>query len=165
MKSESGTLDVRHLGAPDAPDAAQAHGPASTPPGTRRATRPRVTPPGLSRRVPTVLVVDPDPESRAATRAVLEAAGLDPLPLGGAADAQLVVRYLRGPLDLILVEGRLGDTTGPDLARQLMADRPEARALVMGGPEPERGWAWVDKPFTGPELVAAVEAVLSKPRV
>ena len=159
------TLEVRQPGVSELTAARQPTAPPRTEDGTRRAPPRRVTPPGMTRRLPTVLIVDPDPESRAAARAVLETAGLDPLPLGGAADALLVARYLRGPLDLILVEGRLGSTSGLDLARMLMEDRPEARVLVMGGPEPERGWAWMDKPFTPDELVAAVEAVLSKPRV
>jgi DNA-binding response OmpR family regulator len=112
------------------------------------------------RRPPTVLVVDPDPESRGAARATLEAGGLDPLPVGEPHDALLVARHLLCPLDLILVEGRVG----ADLARRLIDERPEARALLVGGPEPARGWAWVEKPYTPAELLSAVEAVLAQPR-
>lgn len=112
----------------------------------------------------TVLLVDPDPEARVALRSALEAAGLDPLPVGSEADARLVARYLRTPLDLVLVDARVGGVHGADLARALLEQRPEARALVVGGPEPEPGWAWIDKPFTSRELVSAVEAVLTGPR-
>ena len=76
-----------------------------------------------------VLIVDDDPGFRRIARTLLEARGF--AVAGEAADAAQARAVLaESRADALLLDVNLPDTTGPVLARELRAARPELRILL-----------------------------------
>jgi PAS domain S-box-containing protein len=128
-------------------------GPAPTSPGALPAVR--------------ILVVDDDDQVRALANRILRDAGAIVMEAPGAEEARRIFVAADPPIQMVLSDVVLNDWRGDALARQLIALSPTLRVLNMsgypagaladtGGP-PRRLLA---KPFSPPELIAAVAAVL-----
>ena len=72
------------------------------------------------------------------------------------------------PLDLVVIDGQLGDMHGADVARELRRTRPDLRILVVSGSTPDRAWPtdgpvhFLGKPYTLRALADAVTALLDR---
>jgi DNA-binding NarL/FixJ family response regulator len=115
-----------------------------------------------------VVIVDDHPLVRAGTQSLLdESVGIRVLGTAGeAAEALELVREHQP--DVLLLDVRLPDMSGIDLARQVRALYPSTAILVLTGHD-EIGYAralrhigvrgYLSKTSSGPEIVAAVRAV------
>ncbi len=104
---------------------------------------------------PKILIVEGDAEARSVHRDHLSAAGLDAHAVSTASECISVVRRLRP--QLIVMEGRLPDGDGWELARLLkaMASTAQIKVIAVGeeGAQPE-----IERAF-----LAGCEAFLAKP--
>ena len=81
----------------------------------------------------TILLVDDEPDVRAAIRDVLELNGYTVLEAGDAAEAVKVEAGVAGPIDLLLTDVVMPGLAGPDLARRLTPRRPQMKVIYMTG--------------------------------
>ena len=95
-----------------------------------------------------------------------------PLEATGGAEALAIAASSLGPIALLVTDVIMPGLQGPQLAEQLAAVRPELRILYVSGftenskihhVVPERGSAFLPKPFSAEELGAAVRHVLDGP--
>jgi CheY-like chemotaxis protein len=115
---------------------------------------------------PTVLVVDDEPQVRALTTRILDQAGFT---VAAASSASEALELLVGGVDLMVLDVRLPDLNGPDLALQVWRRRPALPILFISG------WAepavsdpgvqalvhdFIPKPFTHDQLLTAVRRLL-----
>ncbi len=117
----------------------------------------------------TVLVVEDEEAIRALTRRILTRGGFTTLVASGAEEAGRLARGHEGPIHLLLTDVVMPGQSGPWLAQQLRALRPEMRVLYMSGYTdaqlPQAGMAqepvaFIQKPFVPDALVRRVREVL-----
>lgn len=77
---------------------------------------------------PTLLVVDDEEGYRALARIAMTERGWTVFEAGNAATALQMIK--EKDFDLLLIDGYLGDATGPELARALLGIRPGLRILI-----------------------------------
>jgi CheY-like chemotaxis protein len=103
---------------------------------------------------------------RAAARRVLERHGHAVVEARHGADALLVWAEHRDAVDAVVTDLRMPELGGRELVARLRAERPSLPVVYMSGyaePGPTAGGAheaFVEKPFTGDTLLAAVDEVL-----
>ena len=117
---------------------------------------------------PLILVVEDEPQVSRITCQHLAGAGFTCVSAASAADAMDMMSGGRLP-DLLLLDVRLPDLPGPELALRIHARYPRIPVLFVSGWvdgltdaahfEPLR-WDFVPKPFTGDALVGAVRRLL-----
>lgn len=117
---------------------------------------------------PLILVVEDEPQVARVACQHLAEAGFACMSAASAADAMVMVSAGRVP-DLLLLDVRLPDVPGPELALRIHARYPRLPVLFVSGwvdgltdsahLEPLR-WDFVPKPFTGEALVGAVQRLL-----
>ena len=121
----------------------------------------------------TVLVTEDQQEVRSVIAATLRRQGYSVLLAPDADDAMAVSRNHSGPIHLLLSDVVLPGLSGRDLARRLLAERPDVRVLYMSGYTDdaivhhgvlEAGLAFIQKPFTGDALLRKTRDVLDGPR-
>ncbi len=120
----------------------------------------------------TVLVVDDrEPVRRIAAR-ILSELGYQVLEAGGGPQALAVAAKHPGPIHLLLTDIAMPEMRGYELARRLVAERPDTRVVYISGyaePEsPSEGGSvvaagFVQKPFTIEQLASAVRGALDGP--
>ncbi len=113
-----------------------------------------------------VLVVDDQPDVRAATARILRDAGTHPLEAGSAEEARRICVNHEEPIDIALLDVVLPDGRGDELIRQLRDVRPDMAFVQMSGYPAAAltpaGGVPIDllaKPFTPAELRAAIARV------
>ncbi|MFZ5477589.1 MAG: response regulator [Myxococcota bacterium] len=114
-------------------------------------------------RRPRALVVDDDPHVRKSVVRLLEGAGVRVVEAGLPRDA--FAAFLQaGPFDLLVLDVRMPQMTGPELADALSDPGQDQRVLFLSGElEPPRlraGRRFLPKPFTPDELLAEVRALV-----
>ena len=117
----------------------------------------------------TVLLVEDEQALRTVTRRILEAAGYKVLTASDGAEALAAVGADGEPVDLLLSDVVMPEMFGPELAQRLQERKPSIRVLFMSGfAQPVLGEAMemgtvdmIEKPFTGPALLARVERALA----
>jgi two-component system cell cycle response regulator CtrA len=119
-------------------------------------------PPGGAR--PRVLVVDDEPVVRAVARLMLERAGFAVEEAGGAGEALERVRSAPAPFAAVLLDHTLHDRSGADVLPELRRLAPGLRVVLTSGRAEEElpghgADAYLPKPFTREQLVAAVGAL------
>jgi nitrogen-specific signal transduction histidine kinase/ActR/RegA family two-component response regulator len=114
----------------------------------------------------TVLVVDDDPDLRAVARDGLEILGCNVLLADGGPDALEILKS-HGPVDLLMVDVRMGGMDGLELIQRARGIWPGLKALVMtGGTEPPAllhdATRILRKPFRVDDLAQEIGALLSR---
>ena len=117
----------------------------------------------------TILLVEDEPAVRSFARRTLEEQGYTVLEAAGGADALAIAAAHAGAIALLVTDVIMPGLQGHQLAEQLLAARPELRALYVSGftensvihhGVPEHGVAFLPKPFSADALGAAVRAAL-----
>ena len=120
----------------------------------------------------TVLVVEDEHALREVTRRILVAAGYRVIVAANGPQALTVAGAHMGPIDLLLSDVVMPQMPGPQLAEQLLAERPSVRVLLMSGfaqPILDAGghldadMTLIEKPFSGPALLTKVAKILERP--
>ncbi len=119
----------------------------------------------------TILLVEDEQALREVTRRILTAAGYKVMVAANGPRALQVADAHAGPIDLLLSDVIMPQMPGPQLAERLLVDRPAVRVLLMSGfAQPildsgghlEAGMALIEKPFSGPGLLAKVAQTLER---
>jgi two-component system, cell cycle sensor histidine kinase and response regulator CckA len=119
----------------------------------------------------TILVVEDEPALREVTSRILRGAGYQVILAEHGLDALRVVAQHTGQIDLLLSDVIMPQMSGPELARQLVAQRPTLRVLLMSGfAQPvldsggqlDAGMTLIEKPFSGPSLLAKIAQVIEQ---
>jgi two-component system, cell cycle sensor histidine kinase and response regulator CckA len=117
----------------------------------------------------TILLVEDDPQVRAAAAVILRSLGYDVLVAGRPDEALRLAAT--ASIDLLVSDIVLPQMSGIELARLLGADRPDLRLLYFSGYTEavavdhgliEAGVAFLQKPFTAESLGARVRQVLDR---
>ena len=111
---------------------------------------------------PVVLLVSDDADFRAAAGRVLERVSYEVLHAAHAGHA-LLASMLAPRLDVLVVDLRLPDGTGPGLSRQLLRRCRDLRVLYLTDAEPVTVSPVLQRPFVADDLVAAIAEVIAAP--
>ncbi len=142
-------------------------------PATDRSSSPAVrhadSPP--PRGEETILLVEDEQALREVTRRILAASGYQVIAAANGPDALRAADGHVGAIDLLLSDVIMPQMPGPQLAERLLAERPAVRVLLMSGfAQPildsgghlKAGMALIEKPFSGPGLLAKVAQTLER---
>ncbi len=119
----------------------------------------------------TILLVEDEPALREVTRRMLAAAGYRVIVAANGPEALEAAGAHAGPIDLLLSDVVMPHMPGPQLAERLLAQRPSMRVLLMSGfAQPildsgghlDAGMTLIEKPFSGPVLLAKVAQILER---
>ena len=117
----------------------------------------------------TVLLLEDEAEVRAMVRAMLVGQGYRVLEAEQGVEALEIAERENGPIDLLVTDVVMPQQSGPELARRLVARRPQTRVLYISGYPDDAlgehgvlhpGVAFLAKPFTAAELARKVREVL-----
>lgn len=144
--------------------------PVSAEPAARKTTQliPVAT---LSKRE-RILLVEDEPEILAVTRKILERNEYQVITASSADDALHLVREHDGAFDLLITDVIMPEMNGGQLARRITERYPHIRCLFMSGYTAEtitrQGLLetelnFIQKPFSGKELLVRIHQVLEKP--
>jgi PAS domain S-box-containing protein len=120
----------------------------------------------------TILLVEDEPALREVTRRILQGGGYQVILAENGPEALRAADQHTGPIDLLLSDVIMPQMPGPELARQLLAERPTLRVLLMSGfAQPildsgghlDAGMTLIEKPFSGPSLLAKVAQIIEQP--
>ncbi|MBI5600862.1 MAG: response regulator, partial [Gemmatimonadetes bacterium] len=118
----------------------------------------------------TVLLAEDDAGLRQLAERVLQSAGYRVLVAPDGAGALEESRAHAGPIDLLVADVVMPRLGGLELARQILAERPRTRVLMMSGyAQDSRAAAalanvpFLAKPFSPAELLAAASAAINAP--
>jgi PAS domain S-box-containing protein len=119
----------------------------------------------------TILLVDDEDGVRAAARRILAGQGYTVLEAFDGAEALALASSHRGPIDLLVTDVLMPLKTGPQVAAELLEQRPELKVLYVSGHVDEMfvslaltgpHTVFVQKPFTNECLTAAVRDLLDR---
>jgi signal transduction histidine kinase/ActR/RegA family two-component response regulator len=122
-----------------------------------------------AKRAATILVVEDNNAVRDWLQRVLHSAGYNVYVAAGPGEARTLFSEQHRPIDLLLTDVIMPDTSGPVLARELLAANPRLAVVLMSGYSgaalAERddalpNAAFLEKPFTAAGVVRAVEDTL-----
>jgi two-component system, cell cycle sensor histidine kinase and response regulator CckA len=134
------------------------------PAGTTQLT----VPPKTVRGYETILLAEDQPEVRSVAVAVLKRAGYHVLPAPSGQEALTIART-QVPIHLLLTDVIMPVMSGPELAKQIQAERPGIRVLFASGYTDDAvvrhgvlhdDVAFLQKPFTPQSLLEKVREVL-----
>ncbi|HEY3382140.1 MAG TPA: response regulator [Vicinamibacterales bacterium] len=117
----------------------------------------------------TVLVVEDQDDVRRLIERTLRGQGYRVLAAANADEAKAFAREHDGPIHMLLTDVVLPGMGGRDVARQVLAERPDVRMAYMSGYTDdmivhhgvlEPGLAFIRKPFTGEALLRKTREVL-----
>jgi PAS domain S-box-containing protein len=121
----------------------------------------------------TILLVEDEDGVRAAARRILAAQGYTVLEAFDGAEALELAAGHAGQIELLLTDVVMPRKTGPQVAAELLAQRPELKVLYVSGHADQAlmplaldgaDTAFVQKPFTHDGLAAAVRELLDRER-
>jgi signal transduction histidine kinase len=119
----------------------------------------------------TILLVEDEQALREVTRRILTGAGYRVIVAANGPEALEAAGGHAGPIDLLLSDVIMPHLAGPQLAELLLARRPSMRVLLMSGfAQPiidagghlDAGMALIEKPFSGPGLLAKVAQTIER---
>jgi CheY-like chemotaxis protein len=118
-----------------------------------------------------VLVAEDDPSVRLLARLALQRSGYKVLEAGNPQEAILIARDYADPIDLLVSDVIMPESTGAPLIERLRSARPGLRVLFMSGYTDdailhhgvlEEGMPFLAKPFTPHALAQKVREVLDQ---
>ena len=118
----------------------------------------------------TILLVEDDAIVRRVVLAILKNGGFNVLEASTAEEALQIDFAHAGEIHLLLSDVMMAGKSGPELAKQIKAHRPEMRVILMSGyPDGAMlllnyGWHFIQKPFLPKMLLNRVDHVLHTPR-
>jgi two-component system, cell cycle sensor histidine kinase and response regulator CckA len=121
----------------------------------------------------TILLVEDEQALREVTRRILTGAGYQVIVAENGPEALQAAAQHSGQIDLLLSDVVMPQMPGPQVARQLLERVPSLRVLLMSGfaqPILDAGghldadMAFIEKPFTGPALLAKVAQIIERGR-
>jgi CheY-like chemotaxis protein len=127
-----------------------------------------------SRADETILLVEDEQVVRDLVAQVLQSAGYTVLEATSGEQALQMSSAHRGPIHLLLADVVLPGLSGPEVAAQLAATRPDMRVIYMSGYAPEiivrygiseKHRLFLQKPFTPATLLAHVREALDASKV
>ena len=118
-------------------------------------------------RIPTILVIDDDPAVRQIERRYLEADGYQVLEAPSAQDGLRLIESGR-VVDLLIADLAMPEMSGEEMVARLRPRHPQLKVLYVSGRidrlMDERALrtteAFLEKPFTRPQLAEAVSMML-----
>jgi PAS domain S-box-containing protein len=119
----------------------------------------------------TILLVEDEPALGEVTRRILQGAGYQVILAENGVEALQAADQYSGQIDLLLSDVIMPQMPGPQLARQLLAQRPSVRVLLMSGfAQPildreghlDAGITLIEKPFSGPSLLAKIAQIIEQ---
>jgi two-component system cell cycle sensor histidine kinase/response regulator CckA len=117
-----------------------------------------------------VLVVDDDAAIRNAVRRILVAGGYDVIEAASGAEGMQAAERAGSTIGVVLCDLVLPGMTGGDVAVAIRRRLPDVRVLLMSGyndasgassATAASGFAFLEKPFTGPTLLDAIAQLLA----
>jgi two-component system cell cycle sensor histidine kinase/response regulator CckA len=118
----------------------------------------------------TILLVDDEQSVRAIVVKILRRAKYNVIEAENGQAAVEIAKAHPGKIDMVLTDMYMPGLRGPEVVQAIAAMRPGLRALFMSGYADQdsrtavpHGANFLNKPFSGQELAAAVEAVLKGP--
>ena len=145
--------------------------PCPSPGASSEPVTPRASPP-VARRLETVLLVDDEVAVSRLSQRMLENAGYRVLTAPNGDDAEKMFALHARAIDLVVTDVIMPSCGGPELVGRLQALSPGLRVLYMSGnvDHPsvrqagiDRGFPFVQKPFTGAEFLRRVRDALDSP--
>jgi PAS domain S-box-containing protein len=117
-----------------------------------------------------ILLVDDEPAVLRAVKRILENEGAEVLVAEGPTAARDVLATDPRPIDVLLTDVLMPEASGPELANELHARRPEMKVLLMSGYTEDqlessaidRTHDFLRKPFSRAELTERIGAILDK---
>jgi two-component system, cell cycle sensor histidine kinase and response regulator CckA len=115
--------------------------------------------------------VEDEPALREVTRRILQGAGYQVIVAENGPEALRAAAQHTAPIDLLLSDVIMPQMPGPELARQLLSQQPTLRVLLMSGfAQPildsgghlDEGMTLIEKPFSGPSLLAKVAQIIEQ---
>jgi two-component system cell cycle sensor histidine kinase/response regulator CckA len=123
-----------------------------------------------SSKSPTILLVDDEQSVRSIVVKILRRAKYNVLEADSGEAALRISEAHPDKIDLLISDMYMPGLRGPEVAQALAPKRPGLRVLFMSGYAPQDsrsgvpdGANFLNKPFSGQELAAAVQAVLNRP--
>ncbi len=122
-------------------------------------------------RAQCILLVEDEPDVCDLIRMLLEQGGYHVLVASNGAEALLVARLFQGPIHLLLTDVVMPEKNGPELAQELLKERPDTKVLFMSGYTEHAvsqrnllapGTPLIQKPFGPGVLIPRVREVLEK---
>jgi DNA-binding NtrC family response regulator len=118
----------------------------------------------------TILLVDDEQSVRAIVVKILRRAKYNVIEAENGEAALRIAKAHPGKIDIVLTDMYMPGLRGPEVVQAIAPIRPGLRALFMSGYADQDsrtavppGANFLNKPFSGHELTAAVEAVLKGP--
>jgi CheY-like chemotaxis protein len=127
--------------------------------------------PAVPRGTETVLLVEDETALRDLLREVLEDNGYTVLSASDGAEALRTAERHQGRIDLLLTDVVMPGMTGPRLAEQFTATRPEARVVYVSGYSEDAvaslgrlgpGAVLLNKPFAAEALLRTIHGVMDR---
>jgi CheY-like chemotaxis protein len=121
----------------------------------------------------TVLLVEDESMVRSIFRRILQENGYFVLEAATGAEALFLAEQFSYPIDLLVTDIAMPKMNGLELSRKLAALHPETRTLFLsgylegalpGGKAPDKGSAFLQKPFKTHTLVQKVREVMEAAR-
>jgi two-component system, cell cycle sensor histidine kinase and response regulator CckA len=81
----------------------------------------------------TILLVEDETSLRSVMRLFLEHSGYGVMDADNGVDALFLSANHKGPIHLLLTDVEMSPMSGPELAEQMLLDRPETHVLFMSG--------------------------------
>ena len=140
---------------------------------TLALTHMEISPPKpLPRGHETILLVEPEPETRKLAAFMLTKQGYQIIEARNAAEASRIFEENAAPIDMLLTEARMIRVSGHELSQTLTRSSPGLRTLFLADRDYERtsrkvaalrGSEFVVRPFTMAILAAKVRQMLDAP--
>jgi DNA-binding NtrC family response regulator len=119
----------------------------------------------------TILLIDDEESVRSIVKKILQRAKYEVLEAKDGTDALRVAAAHLGKIDLVITDMYMPGLRGPEVVASLVPTRPGLRVLFISGYAGEgiartnvpAGANFLQKPFSGKELAATVQTVLSGP--
>ena len=113
----------------------------------------------------TILVVEGAADIRKLVQKILERAGFEVLTAADGSEALHIAEDYPRKIHLLLSDVIMPEISGPELAKQLKALRPEMKVILMSGYTQgmvvlNYGWYFIQKPFIPVALVGRIKDVL-----
>jgi CheY-like chemotaxis protein len=119
---------------------------------------------------PTILLVDDEQSVRSIVMKILKRANYNVLEAQNGEEALRIADGHAGQIDLVVTDMYMPGMRGPEVVQTLLPKRPGLRVLFMSGYADQdartsvpEGANFLNKPFSGQDLAAAVDAALKGP--